>query len=235
MENLLTQSQGTGLFLGTGNNLANAGPAGLLIAYCIMASLLFSVMTILGEMVSHLPLPGGQFALASRFVSPSLGFAMGWLFWYNYMIVLPAELSASAVLVSYWTPAGVDGSTCTTGICNNALWIAIFLVVVWAINWGGTRIFGEIEFWFCSIKVLTIIGLIITGVIITAGGGPSGKAIGFKYWTETGGFVQFQDIPGAKGRFLGFFSVLISAAFAFIGTEITGMYRPVPIPLDVKY
>jgi amino acid transporter len=188
-----------------------------------MASLLFSVMVALGEMISHLPIAGGQFALASRFVSPAVGFGMGWLYWYNYIVVLPAELSASAVLVSYWTPAGKADSTCTTGICNNSLWIAMFLIVVIAINFGGTRVFGEIEFWFCSIKVLTIIGLIITGIIITSGGGPDGTPIGFRYWNQSGGFVQYQDIPGAKGRFLGFFSVLINAAFAFIGTEITAI------------
>ena len=61
-------------------------------------------MVALGEMISHLPIAGGQFALAGRFVSPAVGFGMGWLYWYNYIVVLPAELSASAVLVSYWTP-----------------------------------------------------------------------------------------------------------------------------------
>lgn len=219
----LTSEQGTGLFLGTGSDLKNGGPAGLFLGYCIMASLLFSVMVALGEMVSQLPIPGGQFALAGRFVSPAVGFGMGWLYWYNYIIVLPAEISASAVLISYWTPASQADSTCTTGICNNALWIALLLIIVWAINIAGTRVYGEIEFWFCSIKIITIVGLIITGVVITSGGGPNGQTIGFRFWNSTGGFVQYNDIPGAKGRFLGFFSVLINAAFAFIGTEITAI------------
>ncbi|KIW16282.1 hypothetical protein PV08_06333 [Exophiala spinifera] len=210
---------GTGLFLGTGGNLANGGPAGLLIAYCLMASLLFSVMVALGEMVSKFPIPGGQFALAGRFVAPELGFAMGWLYWYNYIIVLPAEISAAAVIISYWTPAGDPDSTCTTGICNNAMWVGLMLIVVWAINFAGTRVFGELEFWFASIKVITILGLIIAGIVITSGGGPDHQSIGFRYWHETGGFVQYAGI----GRFLGFFSVLISAAFAFIGTEITAI------------
>ncbi|KAF4633767.1 hypothetical protein G7Y89_g4355 [Cudoniella acicularis] len=214
---------GTGLFLGTAGDLENGGPAGLLIGYCIMASLLYSVMVALGEMVSQFPIAGGQFALAGRFVAPELGFAMGWLYWYNYIIVLPAEISAAAVLISYWTPAGQVDSTCTTGICNNAMWIGLMLIVVWAINFGGTRVFGEMEFWFCSIKVITILGLIITGVVITAGGGPNHESIGFRFWNETGGFVQYGGIAGVKGRFLGFFSVLISAAFAFIGTEITAI------------
>lgn len=68
-----------------------------------------------------------------------------------------------------------------------------------------------------------MIGLVITGIVITAGGGPNHESIGFRYWNETGGFVQYKGIEGAKGRFLGFFAVLISAAFAFIGTEITAI------------
>jgi amino acid transporter len=90
---------GTGLFLGTGTDLENGGPAGLLLGYCIMASLLYSVMVsvlllpvfqvaddsqiALGEMSSQFPIAGGQFALAGRFNSPELGFAMGILFWFK--------------------------------------------------------------------------------------------------------------------------------------------------------
>ncbi|KKY23693.1 putative arginine permease [Phaeomoniella chlamydospora] len=157
---------GTGLFLGTAGDLENGGPAGLLIGYCVMASLLFSVMVVLGEMVSKFPIPGGQFALAGRFVAPELGFAMGVLYWYNYIIVLPAEISAAAVLISYWTPAGQADSTCTTGVCNNAMWVGLMLIVVWAINFGGTRVFGEMEFWFCSIKPQRSVPRAIKGVWI---------------------------------------------------------------------
>ncbi|TXT09612.1 uncharacterized protein COLE_03546 [Cutaneotrichosporon oleaginosum] len=203
---------GTGLFIGTATNLQNAGPAGLLLSYVLMATLLYSVMVALGEMISAFPIPGAQLALAGRFFAPEVGFAIGWLYWYCY-IILPAELSAAAVIITYWTP-----------VCSNALWVSIMLAVVILANVvGSTRVFGEIEFWAASIKVITIIGLIIISVVITSGGGPTGAPIGFRYWHETGGFVQYKDIPGAWGRFLGFFSVLISAAFAFIGTEITAV------------
>lgn len=130
---------------------------------------------------------------------------------FHNVIVLAAEVSAAAVLVTYWAH---PGDTCTEGICNNALWVGLMLIFVLSINFVGTRAYGEIEFWFAGIKVITIVGLIIVGVIISAVGGPNHQAIGFKSWKETGDFVQFQDIPGAGGRFLGFFSVLISAAFA---------------------
>lgn len=64
----------------------------------------------------------------------------------------------------------------------------------WAINFAGTRVFGELEFWFASIKVITILGLIIAGIVITSGGGPDHESIGFRYWHETGGFVQYAGI-----------------------------------------
>lgn len=80
--------------------------------------------------------------------------------------------------------------------------------------------YGECEFWFASIKVLTIVGLLIVGLVITCGGGPDHTSIGFRYWRHPGPFVQFNGIPGVKGRFLGFWAVLTQAAFSYIGTEI---------------
>ena len=89
-----------------------------------------------------------------------------------------------------------------------------------------------------SIKVITITGLIILGIVLDLGGkfnltytrinltlvyftgGPSHDRIGFRYWLNPGPFVQFDGIAGAKGRFLGFWAVLTQAAFSFIGTEI---------------
>lgn len=73
---------GTGLFLGIARSLQDSGPAGLLISYCVVATLLFSVMVSLGEMVSAFPIPGGHLSLVSRFHSAELGFAIGWLYWY---------------------------------------------------------------------------------------------------------------------------------------------------------
>lgn len=73
---------GTGLFIGSGGALANAGPAGALIAYAFVGTLVYSVMLALGEMATYIPVSGAFTAYASRFVDPSLGFAMGWIYWY---------------------------------------------------------------------------------------------------------------------------------------------------------
>jgi amino acid transporter len=71
--------------------------------------------------------------------------------------------------------------------------------------------------------VLTIVGLIILGIIISAGGGPEGDPIGFKYWRDPGALNQYEGIAGALGRFLGFWAVLTQAAFSYIGTEIVAI------------
>ena len=132
----------------------------------------------LGEMISFLPIPGGHIRLAARFVDPALAFCMGWNYWYNWTIILPAELSAAAVLINLWNKT-----------VNNGVWIAVCLLVVVFINVLGAGAYGEAEFWFASIKVLTIVGLIILGIIISAGGGPNGEKIGFKYWKDPGPYV----------------------------------------------
>ncbi|KAJ9475945.1 Proline-specific permease [Pseudozyma hubeiensis] len=201
---------GTGLFLGTAGSLHNAGPLGLWLGYLLMGSVCYAMMMCLGEMISYLPVPGGHIKLAERFVGKPLAFAMGWNYWYNWVIVLPAELSAAAVLMSYWSDA------------NPAIWISVFLVIVVAINLLGTRAYGEAEFWFASIKIITIVGLIILSVCIDLGVGKQGR-LGFRYWKEPGPFKQYHGIQGSLGRFLGFFSVLINAAFSFIGTEIVAI------------
>ena len=69
---------GTGLFLGTANGLRHGGPLGLLLGYATMGSITFSIMVCLGEMIAHLPIPGGHISLAQRFVNPGFSVTMGW-------------------------------------------------------------------------------------------------------------------------------------------------------------
>lgn len=85
---------------------------------------------------------------------------------------------------------------------------------------GGARSYAEAEFWFALIKILTIIGLIIAGLVITSGGGPDGQSIGFRYWRNPGPFAQFHDIEGSLGRFLGTWSVL--STFIPLSTSCAG-------------
>ncbi|KIY66560.1 putative general amino acid permease [Cylindrobasidium torrendii FP15055 ss-10] len=202
---------GTGLFVGTANALTNAGPIGLLLGYIVTGSLCYTMMISLGEMVSYLPIAGGHITLAGRFVDPAFSFTLGWMYWYNWVLVLPAELSAVGVLMQYWHPP-------VTG----AVWIVVCLVVVITINLFGAGVYGECEFIFASIKIIAIVGLIILGIILDLGG-VTGDRLGFRYWLDPGPFVQFNGISGSWGRFLGFWRTLIVSAGAYIGTEIVAI------------
>ncbi|TFK91621.1 amino acid permease [Polyporus arcularius HHB13444] len=203
---------GTGLFLGTATALETGGPLGMLLAYVAVGSLCYTVMISLGEMAAFLPIPGGHLTFAERFVDPALSFTLGWLYWYNWAIILPAELSAASVVISYWNKT-----------VSSAVWIALCLVVVLTINIFGAGAYGEAEFIFASFKVMTIVGLLILGLVLDLGGGPNHDRIGFRYWKNPGAFVQLDGIGGAKGRFLAWSAVMSQAAFSFIGTEVVAI------------
>lgn len=202
---------GTGLFLGTAGSLHNGGPVGLWLGYIIIGSICYAMMQCLGEFLAYLPVPGGHIKLAGRFVSPAMSFSMGYNYVFNWLIVLPAELSAAAVLCSYWSDA------------NPAIFIGSSMVVVIVINLLGARAYAETEFIFCSIKVLTITGLIFLSFLLDVGATGKQGRLGFRYWKDPGPFVQYNGISGSLGQFLGFWSVLINAGFSFIGTEIISM------------
>ena len=113
------------LFLGTANSLRGGGPLGLWLGYSVMGSIVFAVMTALGEMIAHLPISGGHIALARRFVSPEMAFAVGWLYWYNWTIVLRESaqlLNTIMELTSYLQPPSClrrpFSSTVCLATCN---------------------------------------------------------------------------------------------------------------------
>lgn len=211
---------GTGLFVGSGTALAQGGPVGVWLSYIIMGTGVYAVMVALGELCTLFPVPGAITHMATRFVDPAMGFALGYNYWYSWAITTPVELSAIAIVISYWDP---DQKI------HPAVWIAIFFVLVCAINFLGVKWYGESEFIGSTIKVLAIIGLIILGIVIDLGGGPNGDRIGFRYWIDPGPFNSATThqgekvIGGSLGHFLAFFSTFITSAFSFIGTEIVAV------------
>ncbi|KAM5343223.1 hypothetical protein ACJ41O_014189 [Fusarium nematophilum] len=204
---------GTGLIIGTGKALAQAGPGSVFICYTIIGFVVFLVMAALGEMAAWLPMSAGFTGYASRFCDPSLGFALGWTYWFKYIIVTPNQLTAAALVIQYW----VDRETVNPGV-----FIAIFLVIIVVINYFGIRFFGELEFWLSSFKVITIVGIILFSLILALGGGPDGDRKGFRYWKDPGAFRPYIK-EGDAGKFLGFWSCMVNATFAYLGTELVGV------------
>lgn len=131
----------------------------------------------------------------------------------KYLIIVPNQATAFALVMSYWVPRET---------VNPGVWIAIILILIVIINLFGIEFFGEFEFWLSSFKVITIIGLIILSLILALGGGPNHDRTGFRYWRDPGAF-KARYIPGSAGQFLGFWSTMVNAVFAYLGTELVGV------------
>ncbi|KAJ9635393.1 hypothetical protein H2199_008396 [Coniosporium tulheliwenetii] len=195
---------GTGLFVGTGQALRMGGPAFLLAAYCLITVLVFGIVTGTTEMSSYLPVPGSGMAYyANRYVSRSLGFALGWMYWYVFAITVPAEVTATSLVIQYWEPP-----------VHIAVWITLTILVVVALNSLPVRYYGETEFWFASIKVFGIIGLLIMAVVLVLGGGPKHDRLGFRYWKDPGPVNEY-IVDGASGRLCAFVATTVFSVFAF--------------------
>ncbi|KAF4625775.1 hypothetical protein G7Y89_g12389 [Cudoniella acicularis] len=219
-------SIGTGLFVTSGAALSGGGPASLIIAYGIIGILMFCTVQALGELAVQFPVAGSFSAYSTRFLDPAWGFAMGWNYAIQWLVVLPLEIVAASVTLQYW-----PGAQNT----NSAAWVTIFLVVIIAINFFGVKGYGEAEFVFAIIKIVAIIGFILLGIILNCGGGPNGEYIGGRYWypnsveASYAGYTQFGQAPGSitsgafNHGFKGLCSVFVTAAFSFAGTELVGL------------
>ncbi|KAI7893982.1 amino acid permease/ SLC12A domain-containing protein [Mucor mucedo] len=190
---------GTGLFLASGASVASAGPGGALIAYALVGLMVFFMMECLGEMATYLPISGSFNNYAGRFVDPALGFALGWNYWYNWAVTVAVELTAGSMVMAYWLP-NIPG----------VVWSVIFLVIILGLNLFSVKGYGEAEYWFALIKVLTIIVFILLGILVDT------AVLGGHYYG-----VETFNYGGIQG--LGVLSTFLTAGFSFQGTELIGV------------
>lgn len=203
---------GTGLFISSGTAIANAGPVGALIAYLFVGTIVFSVMTSLGEITTYIPVSGAFTTYATRLIDPSLGFAMGWIYWFSWASTYAVELTATGLIIQFWDKD-----------INIAIFIGVFWAVITLLNFLPVHFFGEVEFWFSTIKLITVLGFMIFAICVDCGVGEQGY-LGFRYWVHPGAFAPYLiqgDVPTAK--FVGFWAVLIQAGFSYQGTELVGI------------
>lgn len=203
-------SIGTGLFLGLGRAIATGGPLGALLGYIVVGALVCAVQFAVGETAALLPVTGSFVRHAELLTDPALGFALGWTLVYGNWLSVPGEISAICVMFQYWTDV------------TPAVWCVVFIVLTAVVALAPVRAFGEIEFVCAILKILLFVGLIIFGLVTSLGGVPGVERTGFRYWKHPGPFVE-QVASGAWGRFLGFWSVLVSSVFSFSGMESVAM------------
>ncbi|KAI8908325.1 lysine-specific permease [Gorgonomyces haynaldii] len=190
---------GTGLFVGSGVALLQAGPLGALLGYAFVGIFVYFVCMSLAELAAYMPVSGSFNEYASKFIDPSFGFAAGWNYWFMWAVALGVEMTASSLIMSYWLPD-----------VQSWIWSLVVLLIATALNAFTVGAFGEAEFWFSLIKVLTVIIFIIVGLVVVIK-----DQIGFSSWSAPGA-------PIVDG-FHGFFVVLISTFFAYGGTELVGI------------
>ncbi|MFY4775727.1 amino acid permease [Metabacillus sp. RGM 3146] len=194
---------GTGLFLASGNSIHTAGPGGALFSYAAIGIMVYFLMTSLAEMATYMPVAGSFSTYATKFVDPSLGFALGWNYWYNWAITIAAELAAVTLIMKFWFP--------TT---PSFIWSGLFLIIMFLLNYLSVKGFGEAEYWFSIIKVVTVIVFLILGTLMIFGI-VGGEAVGFKNFTVA-------DAP-FHGGFMTTLGVFMAAGFSFQGTELLGV------------
>ena len=196
-------SIGTGLFVASGGSIAQAGPGGALVAFAAVGLMVYLLMQSLGEMTAKIPVAGSFQTFATRFVSPSFGFAIGWNYWFNWAITVAAELVAAGIVMSFWLP-DVPGW----------VWAGGILIVLTALNALSSKAFGEGEFWLALIKVVAVIAFILAGVLMIFGILGS-KTDPLANWREG------QDV--FNGGWLSIVAVFMIAGFSFQGTELVGV------------
>ena len=201
-------SIGTGLFVASGATISQAGPGGALLAYMVVGLMVYFLMTSLGEMASHMPVSGSFATYGAKYVDEGFGFALGWNYWYNWAVTIAVDLVAAQLVMAYWFPD-----------TNGVMWSALFLAIMFGLNALSARGFGESEFWFAAIKVVTVLIFIGVGLMmvvgILQGGSPEG------IWGNVANF-SIGDAPFAGG-FAALIGVAMVVGFSFQGTELIGI------------
>ncbi|ELK43671.1 amino-acid permease RocE [Brevibacillus agri] len=197
---------GTGLFLGSGYTLSQAGPVGTILSFLVGGFIMYLTMLCLGELTVAMPVAGSFQTYMTRFVSPSLGFGVGWLYWLGWAVTVALELLSSGLLMQRWFP---DSPVW--------MWCAIFGVLLFLLNALSARAFGESEFWFSSIKVSAIILFIILGGAAMFG------LIDMKNGQPAPMFSNFTSSPLLPFGITGLLMTMITVNFSFQGTELIGI------------
>lgn len=193
---------GTGLFMASGAVVSQAGSYKAIFSYLIIGVFIYFLMSALGEMASFYPVSGSVSSYSERFIDPSLGFAVGWLYWCIWILVAGIDIITLSKVLQFWD-FFKDYSTFSMCI--------VFLIILFLINMASVRLFGEVEYFLTIIKVAVVAIFLISGVLLIFGI-LGNNVIGLNT------FIANKDVNSSQ-EFLGFFAILSTAAFSFGGTE----------------
>ncbi|MDR4938316.1 amino acid permease [Rossellomorea marisflavi] len=195
---------GVGLFMGSASTIQWTGPS-VLLAYAIAGIFIFFIMRAMGEMLYVEPSTGSFATFGHKYIHPLAGYMTAWSNWFQWVIVGMAEIVAVGAYMQYWFP---DLPAWIPGI--------VAMAILGAANLISVKSFGEFEFWFALIKIITIVLMIFAGIgLIFFGLGNGGDAIGLSNLWANGGFFA--------GGWSGFFFALSLVVAAYQGVELIGI------------
>jgi len=190
---------GTGLFLGSAFAIGLAGPA-VLVSYAIGALIAVLLMGCLAEMTVAHPTSGSFGAYAEYYLGPLAGFLVRYAYWTCIVLAVGTEVIAAALYMSFWFP-GVSGGW----------WIIAFSALLIAINARSVEVFGALEYWFSTIKVIALLVFVaLAGYLLWRA--PEGGAMGLRNYTAYGGFFPH--------GFWGAWVAVIVAVFSYLSIEM---------------
>ncbi|OZC56935.1 L-asparagine permease [Rhodococcus sp. 06-470-2] len=200
---------GTGLFMGAGGRLRDAGPA-LVLVYALCGFFAFLILRALGELVMHRPSSGSFVSYSREFFGEKVAFAAGWLYWMNWAMTAVVDVTAVALYMNffkkYWAPLG-----------NVDQWVFALagLVLVLGLNLVSVKVFGELEFWFALIKVVALVTFLAIGTYYVIFGTPiDGQEPGLSVLTDNGGLIPNGLLPAIV--------VIQGVVFAYASIELVG-------------
>ncbi|ASS97873.1 MULTISPECIES: amino acid permease [Geobacillus] len=195
---------GVGLFLGSASAIEMAGPA-ILLGYAVSGAIMFFIMRALGEMAVEHPVAGSFSRYAYQYLGPLAGYLTGWNYWFLWVVTCIAEITAVGIYMQFWFPDTPRWA-----------WALAALVLMTFINFLAVKAYGEFEFWFALIKIVTIVAMIIIGLgMILFGIGNGGVATGIHNLWGHGGFFPH----GISGVLMSLQMVM----FAYLGIEMIGV------------
>ncbi|WP_342047694.1 amino acid permease [Bacillus sp. OTU530] len=195
---------GVGLFLGSSTAIQTAGP-GILVVYAIAGLIMFFIMRALGEMAIQKPVAGSFSQYSHDYLGPLAGYLTGWTYWFLWIATCMAEITAVGIYMQYWIPD-----------IPRWLWSLAALLLMSLVNFLAVKAYGELEFWFALIKIVTIILMIVSGAgMIIFGFGNGGIATGIHNLWSHGGFFPH----GINGLLMSMQMVM----FAYLGIEMIGV------------
>lgn len=203
---------GTGLFLGAGRSLSLTGPS-IILVYMLTGAFMYLMMRAIGEMLYMDPDQHTFINFITKYIGKGWGYFSGWSYWVSLVFLGMAEITAVSNYVQLWFP-------------NWPAWQIqiIFLALLSCVNLIAVKVFGEVEFWFGMIKIVTILALIATGIfmVTTNFETPAGHA---SLTNITSGFQMF---PNGWVKFVMAFQMVFFAyqAIEFVGITTSETANP---------